>query len=389
MKNKKLSVAFIFNKPIRIPLNNREYYISIELLRRNHNVIWFCEKHADNYSFSEKITQIFIRHKPQSKIKIFLYLFYLTYILIENKIKYVWLSGWNDRRPLYLLLFCIILKIIGIKTIYDTIDPIYEFRCAFNTNISIFKKRKMRFLMSFIYKISTLNLTVTEELKDALIKKGAPSRKIHVAYWGVDTERFSPSKIKSDFREKYNLQNKFVIGWLGHMDSFRCIEEIIIPLITMLPSLIREVFFLIGGKGELEDSLLSLQKKYHLPLLMLGSINYDLAPAFTASIDLYIVPINTTSELGRSIRPVKMFDALAMGIPVVVSASPCTLKLSHTFKSIQYANHNLNGFLNAILNVYKEYREIKKLAMIEIDKVVKYSHQRVSEGIADLLERKI
>lgn len=390
MKGRKLSFGFFFDKPLRIPGNLREYYISVELLRRGHRVCWFCGEKEGNYTFRRKIPTVCIRSKKEIKGSSYVYPFYLAYFLARKRIRCVWLSGWGERCARDLLFTALVLKRLGFKIVYDPIDPIYEHQLAIGKRFKPGEEDKLKGQLNRIYKLSDITLTVTEELRSLIVGRGAPAQKVHVAWWGTDIERFNLSKLKRDLREEYGLENKFIVGWLGRMAPFKGVEEIIIPLMKKLEMAIDNVCFFIGGTGKLERRFLDLKEKLNAPLIFFGEIPYDFTPAFTKALDVYIIPTNPDSEFARSIRPVKMFDALASGTPVVVSKTAATMTLSRTFKCIHYADeYNLHGFFNAVMHFYKNYKEVKRLSLSEAGKAENYSHQKVSKDVVDLLEREL
>lgn len=377
------AIGFIFNSCIDVPLNLREYYLSLELIKRGHLVKWFCEEKEGHYEFPYNIPKSFIIPRREHRIRY--YPQYLSNVFKKHGIKYVWISGWYERNALFLLYLVLILRIMGYRILYDPIDPIHEFSQADGQRLKLSNEVKNLICLNMVYALADATFLVTEELRSALIAKGAPEKKLHVAYWGTDRARFNELSACSDYRHKYDLDNRFVIGWLGHMNPFKGISEVIIPLIKKAPDFIDNVCFLIGGKGELRWQFEQLVKEGY-PLLLLDEVGYDDAPAFTASLDLYLVPINTETEFGRSIRPVKLFDAIAMGVPVVVTRTPATITIAHLSRGVNLVDTEFDSFLQAVLNIYQNYNIVKLLANEDKLNISSYTHESVSMIIADLIQ---
>lgn len=378
-------VAFVFNQPFRLPRNNREYYAAKELLRRGFDVRWFCRQ-AGDYPFETPLPRHALSPKPKSKLCRAFYSLYLATVLKKHKVDLLWLSGWNERSPLQLLLLTLSLKVLRIRTLYDTVDPVYEYALTLNPHMSSLKKRGMRLAMKGVYALATTTLAVTDTMRDALVSHGAPAHRVRVAGWGPDISVFNPKRNFEDLKSRHGVRDKFVIGWLGHMSRLRGIDDILIPLIRDLPERMHDAFFFVAGGGFLEHRFEALSRDSRLPLRLFGRIPYVEAPAFTASLDLYVVPLNTASFLANVIQPVKLFDALAMGIPVVATKTPATQRLAETFTSLQLAAPGYEPFLDAVLTVRQSYTEKKQLAEQEASKVKAYSLQTVSAHVAGMVE---
>jgi glycosyltransferase involved in cell wall biosynthesis len=385
-KHRRGGFGFLFNHHIAVPIHLREYYTSCELMARGHEVVWFCPPHNRRYPFSREIPRVPIKLRQTMFGDIKFYPFYLAHHLLRNNIKYVWLSGWYERDPRYLFYIIFVLKLLGFRLIYDPMDPIYEYQIANMQLVTSRKQSRALLFINAVYHIADITLMVTEEMKTALVRKGAPAKKLHVARWGTDASLFTRKNSKTDWRKRLMLEDKFVIGWLGRMNRFKGIDQIILPLMRILPQYIKNVVFLIGGKGQCDDSFSEALARENLPMILLGEVPYEDAPSFTAALDVYIIPINTETEYGRSIRPIKMIDALAMGVPVIVSDSPATRNIGDVSGSVFYANPDPGSFLNAILCVHDNYSQIKKTAQSNIEHMGKYTHQEVSKEIVDLLD---
>lgn len=389
-KSKNSVFGFLFKDQIRVPINLREYYISCELIHRGYEVLWFCEQASGHYPFLFDVQKIFIESRNTSHTNKWLYPLHLVKVFKHFCVKFIWISGWYERNPLYIFYILCILKIFGLRVLYDPIDPIYEYEVANNNvKMTIWKKIKTLILVNAIYRLSDITLMVTEELKKAVVKKGAPENKIYVAMWGTDISRFNSQNCNNILRRSLNLDDKFIIGWLGTMSLFKGIEEILIPIIKTIPKYIPEAFFLIGGKGHLERVFTDLSDAGDVPFKLLGEISYDDAPAFTSSIDLYLVPTNTSTEIGKCICPVKIFDSLAMGKPVIATTSKATEFLHKEVDSVILIDFNFHNFFNAILKCYYDYSNLKEKCDKNKLKIIKYSHQSTSEKIAEIIEKNL
>ncbi|ORC32641.1 hypothetical protein B4O97_15900 [Marispirochaeta aestuarii] len=380
-------IAFVFNRAIKIPSNYREYYISRVLLSRGYKVKWFFTCNTENQGFYKEFFSCKILNEKKVP-KLLKYLFYPLYIAVVLKIhgiKMLWISGWNERSHTYLRLYVKLLKIFSIKLVYDPVDPIYEYKTASGV---VKRPKKLKSCMNSIYRSVDLVLVPTEELRKLLIYNGAPQDKIKVTWFGTNLEVFHSLK-KERPHELDFLSQKFVIGWLGHMSPFKGIEDILIPLIKTIHKKIPESYFLIGGEGILEPELKLLEEKEHLPITLFGKVDYQDAPLFTELIDLYVVPIDDKKEMARAIRPIKIFDALSLAVPIVTTGTEATLFLKKEFRSISFAENNLESFSEKLVSAYLNYEELKQYAREDQKIVKRYDNRVIAEKIVDCLEKSV
>ena len=373
-------IAFITIDRLVIPLNLREYCIAEEMCGRGHEVIWLRADESSEVPKDPRIETKSIKHPREFKGSRIAYPLYLCRVLAKERTRAVWVSGWSMRDPLGLLWYALCLKCSGIKVLYDPIDPVIEYEESMN-------KKKARLLdricMRAVYGLADATVAVTDELKRLLVSHGAPGKKIFVGEWGTDAARFLDKEV-DDRRTTYGYEKKFVIGWLGTMSGFKGIEEILVPLIEEMPRRVENIEFLIGGKGVLESKIAALQKDR--PVRFLGEVPYDEAAAFTATLDLYLITPNPSSDLGDAIMPVKLFDALAVGVPVLLTETAATRRAGTIFKSLQFAAFDYRDVAKSIMEVIRNYPLIKKAVMDDRSIVGKYTHQSLASKIVDHVE---
>ena len=158
---------------------------------------------------------------------------------------------------------------------------------AFGSGRLFLKKILRRISMLLFSGYPDLYFACSEEAGQWTFGKKACGSRYYVVYNGVDADKF---KFNPDFRNKlrarFNLEDKFVIGHIGHFNHQKNHEL----LIKMIPSLIERIpnahLFLIGT-GETKDDIirLSQQNKSASYITLLGSVDdvykyYSLFDAF-------------------------------------------------------------------------------------------------------------
>jgi glycosyltransferase involved in cell wall biosynthesis len=163
-------------------------------------------------------------------------------------------------------------------------------------------------------------ITVSLAMKEQLAGLGIPKDKIEVCYHGVETDVFSPSKVKpkkiEDLREKYGIEKgDEVILFVGRLEPVKGV----IPLIEAMPMVLAEhprAKLLVVGKGTLEDRVGSMAEPFSESVKVVSDfLDLDSKIHHYALADLCVFP-SFYEPFG-----IVGVEAAAMEKPAVVGAS--------------------------------------------------------------------
>ena len=168
-------------------------------------------------------------------------------------------------------------------------------------------------------------VTINDKLRDYAIGMGANPDKTHVVKAGIDLERYDPDTGNGEIRERYGIARDdrvlFFMGWLYH---FSGLKEVAIELSKIKNEKIK---FLIVGDGDAFNDLQSIREDYHLgnQVILAGKQSYETIPQFIAASDVCLLPAYL-NETMRDIVPIKLYEYLAMGKPVIATKLPGVVK---------------------------------------------------------------
>lgn len=385
-------ILFCLHKDIRVPLSLREYYVSLELIKKGWSIYW-CIPRSGSDSSGLSLNWPVLRY-PDLNIRghKFLVPMYLALLCWKMRIKVVWISGWFIRDSGMLKLCIKILKFFGLKVVYDPIDPIDLLSEAQEPQHPR-KKETIKEHLHEVYYLADIILAVTPEIADHIGQEyGIDKKKIFVARWGTDASIFSKKNIQDDFRKKLGMGNRtFLVGWLGSMSPFKGLLEIMIPLVEATAYKLENIHFVIAGGGLLEKDVEDWVRTKKLPVTLIGHIPYREAPSFTKALDVYIVPTNPLHRLGRYVCPVKCFDAVVMGTTLITTETKATQVLTEISKDVFLCEFKVQAFQSTLERVYKEWQErgsTKPSGEVEArsSKVYKFTHQHVAKKLAQTLD---
>ena len=168
-------------------------------------------------------------------------------------------------------------------------------------------------------------VVVSDALKDIILKFGVDENKIIVNPNGIDESKYNPQIKCDDVKQKYNLENKIVIGFIGTFGQWHGAENIALAfggLLKKYPEYKNKAKLFMIGDG----IRMSAVKKYILEfglqenVVLTGLIPQYEGAKFLNACDILInatVPNPDGSEFFGS--PTKLFEYMAMGKAIICS----------------------------------------------------------------------
>ncbi|MGF1765959.1 glycosyltransferase family 4 protein [Enterovibrio makurazakiensis] len=179
--------------------------------------------------------------------------------------------------------------------------------------ISVLEKLEL-----FLYSRADSIISVTYAFKDELIQRGVSGEKIDVVRNGVDLTKYSPANEKdSEFARKYGLKNKFVVGYIGTHGMAQGLDSIV----SVAEALKHEtnIQFVFAGGGSERKMVESLVAEKGLDnVTLIERQPKEAMPRIWSLCDVALIPL-INKELFKTVIPSKIFECMAMGIPMIAS----------------------------------------------------------------------
>jgi glycosyltransferase involved in cell wall biosynthesis len=172
-------------------------------------------------------------------------------------------------------------------------------------------------------------LTIAEAMRDDIAARGVPRERIHLLPNGVDPGAFQPAPPDPELRRRYGLEGRTVFGYVSTLDHPREGQEFLIEAAAILKSRGRRVACLIVGDGKRRDELEQLARRSGVADIVhfAGRVPHAEVAAHYALLDLFVVP-RRNDRAARYVTPLKPFEALAMGKPLVVADLPALVEIA-------------------------------------------------------------
>ena len=212
-----------------------------------------------------------------------------------------------------------------VTSIFKRIPWVFELRDIWPESIRVVGAMKqsrsldrLERLELFLYKKADAIVSVTHSFRKSLIQRGVYGDKIHVVTNGVDINRFSPREKDLALVQQYDLQNKFVVGYIGTHGLAHALDTILdaAKAIKDAPDGDRFCFILLGD-GANKESLRQRALDEGLDnVIFIDSVPKEQVVRYWSLLDAFIIHLKK-DHLFTTVIPSKLFECMGMGIPVL------------------------------------------------------------------------
>jgi glycosyltransferase involved in cell wall biosynthesis len=201
---------------------------------------------------------------------------------------------------------------------------------------------------------------------------------------GCDCEMFHPRKRSSEFRKKYDIDERLVVGYAGLVGLAQGVE-VVIEVAERLRDDDR-IRFVVAGDGPERERIESELKDRRLPnVIFTGWLSKDAMPQTVASFDMAFIPLRCFIP---GALPSKVYEAMASEIPIVLAA------LGDPRELIERANaglvvryEDIDGIVGAICHLADHPSERQRLGRNGRQYVLQH-HQRhaIAAKLGEVIE---
>ena len=251
--------------------------------------------------------------------KLWFYLIVLTYsiatfiTIIATRVGCNFIIYSRDRFSILLLLK--LKRILGIKIFYEA---------------HVFPKSNVKTLIKQFRKLDGL-VVITHQLKRLFIEAGMPEEKILVAPDAVDLGQFQIVETKEECRERLRLPiNRPIVGYVGRFQTMG-MEKGIPELIQAMEYLIERypanppLLLCVGGPMDCVPHYEELAEKHNVQLEHLRFVDRvptSQVPYWMRTCDVVTIPWPWNEFSAYYTSPMKLFEYMAVGTPIVASDLP-------------------------------------------------------------------
>jgi hypothetical protein len=170
----------------------------------------------------------------------------------------------------------------------------------------------------FLYRRAAHIVSVTQSFRENLASRGIPAEKISVTMNGVDLSRFRARPRDDALSAELGLNGKLVVGYVGTHGMAHALNTVLSAAeILQNDAGARDVRFLFLGDGAEKAALKAEAAKMKLRnVVFVDSVPRSEVVRYWSLIDIAVIHLKKT-PLFETVIPSKLFECMAMGIPVL------------------------------------------------------------------------
>ena len=181
-----------------------------------------------------------------------------------------------------------------------------------------FLLKQIERLELFLYRSSAAVVALTPAFKENLTGRGIADGKIAVVLNGVDVWRYGPRVRDPVLSGRWGLDGRFVVGYVGTHGMAHGLGNVLDAAERLRGA--ADVRFLLVGAGAERDGLIAEAGRRGLDnVVFMPPQPKETMPAVWSLCDVALVHLKN-SPVFAGVIPSKMFEAMAMGLPVLLAA---------------------------------------------------------------------
>ncbi|HML84539.1 MAG TPA: glycosyltransferase family 4 protein [Bacteroidales bacterium] len=203
-----------------------------------------------------------------------------------------------------------------------------------------------------LYKTASKIVVVTDAFKTFIINRGIGREKIFVVKNGANMDLYRPAPKNEALLMKLNLQNKFIISYIGTHGLAHKLDFI---LTTASHINNPDFHFLFIGAGAEKSKLIKLKDELGLTnVTMLDPIKKDEVPDYIGLSNVSLIPLKK-SVLFHTVIPSKIFETSAMQIPILLGVEGESKAIIEKYQAgLCFEPENENDFIEKLNLLYTE-----------------------------------
>jgi len=237
----------------------------------------------------------------------------------------------------------------------------------------------------FLYRRAAAIVSVTNSFRKDLISRGVEPGKIHVVRNGVDLERYRPMEPDGALVRQYDLQDSFVVGYLGTHGMAHALDRVLEAVQSLLPNE-HIVFFFAGSGAERGRVERIVEEKALTNVRLIPRQPKEMMPALWSLCDLTVVPLRDNPVFGTVI-PSKIFEAMGMGVPILMSLpeGEATGIIEETGTGVCVPPESPKEMAKSIVHLAGSTKEIERLKQNCVQAAQEFSRDKTAAQMLQVL----
>jgi glycosyltransferase involved in cell wall biosynthesis len=231
----------------------------------------------------------------------------------------------------------------------------------------------------------------TNQVKNYYMEIGLPEDLFTVIPNGVDAERFHPDVDSTEVKDKFDLDDSLVIGFVGSFIYWHGVENLTTIMDNCVKNHSNVKFLMVGDGGPMKPYLEKYIKENNLSdkVILAGLVSHDEIPKYINAMDIVLAPYPKLDFFYYS--PVKVFEYMACGKALITTdIGQISEIIQNGETGVLTTPNDINDVIENINHLIRDdklRRKIGNKARMEIEK--KHTWNIRGKQLSDLCEKHV
>jgi len=240
----------------------------------------------------------------------------------------------------------------------------------------------------FLYRRARRVVTVTHSFKRALEQRGIPGDKIDVVTNGVDLSNFRPREKPVALTERLGLTGRFVAGYVGTHGLAHGLDTLLEAAEILAENPEAEAIrIVLLGHGARKAHLVARAESMGLRnIVFIDSVPKSEVADYWALLDVSVIHLKK-DPLFTTVIPSKMFECMAMGLPVLhgVEGESAAI-LAKEEAGEPFEPENARQLAEAIIRLSKDPETLAQYRTKALEAAPRYDRANLALAMLDVIE---
>lgn len=241
----------------------------------------------------------------------------------------------------------------------------------------------------FLYRSADRIVAVTHAFRDTLARRGIDRAKIDVVTNGVDLASFAPKPKDQALVDALGLNGKFVAGYIGTHGMAHSLETLLdgAEILGRDPAGADIAILLLGDGARKAELVADARARGLGNVVFIDSVPKAEVARYWSLLDISIIHLRR-SDLFETVIPSKMFEALAMGIPVAMGVrGEAAGILERAGGGETFAPEDAEGLAALLLRLKADPGQMQRYANSAIAAAPEYDRKTLAMRMLEILGR--
>ena len=236
-----------------------------------------------------------------------------------------------------------------------------------------------------LYRKSAAVLALTGAFKENLVGRGIAAGKIAVVMNGVDTWRYGPRPRDAALAGQWDLNGRFVVGYMGTHGMAHALGNVL-EAADRLRGETNLRFLLVGAGAERHALMAEAERRRLDSVVFMPPQPKENMPAVWSLCDVALVHLKD-SPVFAGVIPSKIFEAMAMGLPVLLAApeGEASRLLGEDEAGLRVPAEDPDALAGAVMKLMKEDDTRRALARRSLEAAPRHSREHQARLTIEVL----